>query len=150
MIKKVLFLCVENSCRSQMAEGLARHIAKGKLEAYSAGSRPSGKVHTDAIKVMGEMDIDISRNQSKGFQDLPTQKFDYVISMGCQDRCPFIPAKENLDWSIEDPKGKDLEFFRKTRDQIKSKIEELIMDLSHRQKTPSVKTGSSGRDSAQT
>ena len=127
-MKKVLFVCVENSCRSQIADGFAKVLGKGKIESYSAGSRPSGKVNPDAIQIMQEAGIDISKAQSKGFQDLGIKEFDYVVTMGCQDTCPFVPAKEHIDWQIEDPKGKDQTFFRKTRDLIKEKVEQLIRE----------------------
>ena len=128
-MKKVLFVCVENSCRSQMADGFAKVLGKGKIESYSAGSRPSGKVNPDAVKIMQEAGIDISGASSKGFQDLGVKEFDYVITMGCGDVCPFFPAKEHIDWKIEDPKGKGEEFFRRTRDLIKERIESLIREV---------------------
>ena len=128
-MKNVLFVCVENSCRSQMAEGFARIFGKSVLIAYSAGSRPSGKVNSDAIAVMLENGIDISKNQSKGFDSLDARQFDYVITMGCGDVCPFIPAKEHRNWEITDPKGRGVEFFRKTRDEIKGKVIELIKEI---------------------
>ena len=127
-MKKVLFVCVENSCRSQMADGFAKVLGEGKIESYSAGSRPSGKVNPDAIKIMQEAGIDISGAESKGFQDLGVEKFDYVVTMGCKDICPFVPADKHFDWQIEDPKGKGEDFFRQTRDLIKSKVEQLIRE----------------------
>jgi len=128
-MKKILFVCVENSCRSQMAEGFAKALGGVKLEAYSAGSNPSGKVNPEAIKVMRQIGIDISTAKSKGFNELAVKEFDYVVTMGCKDICPFVPAKKHIDWEIEDPKGKGEEFFRKTRDQIKEKIESLIREV---------------------
>ena len=128
-MKKVLFVCVENSCRSQMAEGFAKVLGQGKIESYSAGSKPSGKVNPDAIKIMQEAGIDISGAQSKSFQDLGVRGFDYVITMGCKDICPFVSGKEHIDWQIDDPKGKGEEFFRKTRDIIKEKVEQLIREV---------------------
>ena len=125
-MKKVLFVCIENSCRSQMAEGFARQLGKGVLEVYSAGSKPSGAVNPDAIKVMREAGIDISLQASKGFNELPVKEFDYVITLGCHDVCPFVPAKEHREWQIDDPMGKSADEFRKTRDEIRSKIKELI------------------------
>ncbi|HTY12779.1 MAG TPA: arsenate reductase ArsC [Candidatus Omnitrophota bacterium] len=122
----VLFVCVENSCRSQMAEGWARHLFGDKLDAYSAGSKPSGAVNSDAIKAMSEINIDISAQRPKSFTDLPVKKFDCVITMGCQDACPFFPAKEHLDWRIEDPKGKGLDVFRRVREEIGQKVRGLI------------------------
>ncbi len=125
----ILFVCVENSCRSQIAEGLARNLFGDKVEAYSAGSKPSGRVNPDAIKVMAEVGIDISGQRSKSFNDLPAKEFDYVITMGCEDTCPFIPAKHMLAWQIEDPKGKGIELFRQVRDKIKDKINILLTQI---------------------
>lgn len=127
-MKKVLFVCIENSCRSQMADGFAQVLGKGKIESYSVGSMPSGKVNPGAIKIMQESGIDISGAQSKGFEDLGVKKFDYVVTMGCKDICPFVPAEKHLEWQIDDPKGKSEEFFRKTRDLIKEKVEQLIRE----------------------
>lgn len=126
MAVKVLFVCIENSCRSQMAEALARTLGQGRIEAYSAGSRPSGVIQPLAIEAMSEIGIDISSYRSKGFRDLGTGDFDLAITLGCQDTCPFIPAEEHLEWKIDDPKGKDIAFFRRTRDQLRDKIEELL------------------------
>ena len=128
-MKKVLFVCIENSCRSQMAEGFANQFGKEVVEAYSAGSKPSGEVDPKAIEVMKEAGIDISTQYSKGFYDLPTKELDYVISLGCQDTCPFFPAKKHIYWNIKDPEGKDIEFFRRTRDQIKKMVYNLIKDF---------------------
>ncbi|MDD5130432.1 MAG: arsenate reductase ArsC [Candidatus Omnitrophica bacterium] len=124
--KSVLFVCVENSCRSQIAEGFAKQISSNTWEVYSAGSKPSGIINPVAIEVMREVDIDISKQKSKGFGDLPAKKFNYVITMGCNDLCPFVPADKHIDWGIADPKGKDLDFFRKTRDEIGNKVNNLI------------------------
>jgi protein-tyrosine-phosphatase len=126
---KILFICVENSCRSQMAEGFARALGGDKVEAYSAGSKPSGVVNPSAIAVMNEVGIDISKQSSKGFKDLPEADFDYVATMGCGDVCPFFPAKEELAWDIPDPKGKGPAFFGTVRDQIKKQVEELISKI---------------------
>ena len=128
-MKKILFVCVENSCRSQIAEGFARNLGEGIIEVYSAGSRPSGKINPEAIRVMQELGIDISSQRSKGFDQLPVKEFDYVITLGCQDACPFVPAKQHLDWKVADPKGKDVEFFRKVRDNIAEAVKELIKNV---------------------
>ena len=125
-MKTVLFLCTENSCRSQMAEAFAKQLGGGVIEAYSAGSNPSGEVNPLAVTVIREKGIDISGARPKGFQDLPVSRVDYLVTMGCQDVCPYFPAKEKVDWQIEDPKGKGLEVFRRVRDEIKKKIEEWI------------------------
>ncbi|MFA5389476.1 MAG: phosphate signaling complex protein PhoU [Candidatus Omnitrophota bacterium] len=120
--KKVLFICVQNSCRSQMAEGFAKALGKDAMEVYSAGSKPRGTVDPLAIQVMKEAGIDIRGQRSKGFNEVSHIKFDQVISMGCADVCPFFPANEHTRWQIEDPKGKDIETYRKVRDEIKNKI----------------------------
>jgi arsenate reductase (thioredoxin) len=130
-MKKILFVCIENACRSQMAEGFAKKMGMGIVQAFSSGSKPSGKVNPDAIEAMKEVGIDISGHASKGFQDLPLKEFDYVVTMGCGDVCPFVPAKEHIDWQIEDPKGKGKEFFRSVRDSIREKVEGLIAN-NHR------------------
>jgi arsenate reductase (thioredoxin) len=122
----ILFICVENSCRSQMAEGFARVLGGDKVEAYSAGSRPSGVVNPEAIAAMKEVGIDISQQTSKGFKDLPRQDLDYVVTMGCQDVCPFFPAKQELDWDIPDPKGRGQAVFREVRDLIRSQVLSLL------------------------
>ena len=129
-MKKILFVCVENSCRSQIAEGFAREFGKGVIEAYSAGSKPSGKINTLAIEVMREAGIDISGNISKGFNELPIRNFDYVITLGCRDICPFFPADKHLEWQIDDPRNKGAEFFRKVRDELSCKVSELIKGIA--------------------
>jgi arsenate reductase len=128
-MKKILFVCIENSCRSQMAEGFAKKLGQGKIEAKSAGSNPSGMVDKMAIKVMNEKGIDISGQKSKGFDDLKEKKFDYVITMGCGDVCPFVPAKHRIEWDIPDPKGKSIEIFGPVRDEIERKVKEFIDEL---------------------
>lgn len=128
-MKKVLFVCIENSCRSQIAEGFAKVLGKDVVEVYSAGSKPSGKVNPMAIEVMREIGIDISSQKSKGFLELPAKKFDYVITLGCQDVCPFVPASEHIEWQINDPKNKDIEFFRNVRNDIKNKVGKLIENI---------------------
>ncbi len=126
MSVNILFVCIENSCRSQMAEGFAKHLAKGRINAYSAGSRPADMVNPAAVKVMQELGIDISGQYPKGFNEVKEINFDYVITMGCQDICPYFSGREHLDWHIADPKGKDIDFFRKVRDDIQEKIKSLI------------------------
>ena len=128
-MKKVLFVCVENSCRSQIAEGFAKSLGKNVIEAHSAGSCPSGKVNPTAIQVMREIGIDISGQKSKGFLELPIKEFDYVITLGCQDICPFVPASEHIEWQISDPKDKGINFFRKVRNEIKSEVEKIIQNV---------------------
>jgi protein-tyrosine-phosphatase len=124
-MKKILFVCIENSCRSQMAEALARIIAADVLDAASAGSRPSGRVNPLAVKVMSELGYDLSTHHSKSLSEIPTGKYNYVITMGCGDECPVIPAEFHEDWNIPDPKGKPLAAFRETRDLIAGRVKEL-------------------------
>jgi len=126
---RVLFVCVENACRSQMAEAFARFYAANVLDAYSAGSNPSGKVNPDAVKVMQEVDIDIAAQRSKSFRDLPIRDFDYIITLGCHDVCPFVPGKRHIEWDIDDPKGKSLYFFREVREKIRRKVQNLIKGI---------------------
>jgi len=109
-----------------MAEGFARSFGIEDLDVLSAGSRPSGRVNPTAIKLMEEAGIDISKQRSKGFFGLPYKEFDYVVTMGCKDTCPFVPSKETIDWDIEVPTGNDLKVFRRIRDDIKKKVANLI------------------------
>lgn len=126
---KVLFVCVENSCRSQMAEGFGRKYGNNIIETYSAGSHPSGKINPDAVAVMKEADIDISGQSSNGFSDLPVMEFDYVVTMGCGDVCPFYPEKKYVEWDLENPKGKSIYFFRLIRDKIGEKVKSLLRQI---------------------
>lgn len=131
---KLIFVCVENSCRSQIAEGFARYYGKemflrGKGEAISvqsAGSRPSGIVNPMAVDVMKEKGIDISNQKSKGLDTLPRDNFDFVVTMGCGDECPTVSARKRIDWQIKDPKGASIEVFREVREEIEKKVLELL------------------------
>jgi arsenate reductase len=120
----ILFVCTENACRSQMAEGWARKLLPD-WRAYSAGSRPRGSVDDHTVEVMREVGIDISQQRSKGFADLPAREFDYVVTMGCKGGCPFVPAQKTLAWDIPDPAGKDLDFYRRVRDAIRDLVQDL-------------------------
>jgi len=123
--KSVVFVCIGNACRSQIAEGWARSVASPQWEIFSAGSRPAGFVASLAIKVMEEVGIDISKHQSKGIDDLPSQEFDLLVTMGCGDRCPTLRSKNSLDWEIPDPIGESKEFFAEVRDLIGKKVTNL-------------------------
>jgi len=125
-VKRVLFVCVENSNRSQMAEAFARMLGGETVEAFSAGSRPSGVVNPKAIAAMAELGYDLTAHQSKSLDDLPNVEFDFVATMGCGDACPNIPAKLRDDWAIPDPKHLPPEEFRQVRDLIRSKIAEML------------------------
>ena len=122
----ILFVCVENSCRSQMAEGFARAIGGVGVNAQSAGSRPSGEVNRRAIAFMREEEIDISEHMSKSIDDLPSLKWDYIVTMGCGDACPTLPAKHRLDWDLPDPKHLDDDGFREVRDRIRREVATLL------------------------
>ena len=126
-MKRFLFVCVENSCRSQLAEAFARIYGGDDVEAYSAGSRPSGIVNPKAIESMREIGYDLSKHKSKSLDELPDVKWDFVATMGCGDECPFIRAARREDWGIPDPKDMSAEDFRRVRDQIAEKVK-LILD----------------------
>lgn len=131
MSARVVFVCVENSCRSQMAEGFARKLGAGVLDAHSAGSRPSGKVNETAVTLMLEAGVDISKNSSKGLGDLPPGTWDWVVTMGCGDACPHLSARRRVDWALPDPKHMALEDFRKVRDDIAKRVEALLAEQLH-------------------
>ncbi|MGQ0721509.1 MAG: arsenate reductase ArsC [Candidatus Eiseniibacteriota bacterium] len=122
----LLFVCVENSCRSQMAEGFAHAVDGGAVSAFSAGSRPSGRVNTRAVRFMAERGIDLAQQRSKGLDDLPARRWDWIVTMGCGDACPHLPARHRLDWELPDPKGLDDDGFRAVRDRIEARVRELI------------------------
>jgi len=125
MKKKVAFVCVHNSCRSQMAEGWAKDLGEEILEAYSAGTENYPEVKPNAVKVMEEAGIDMSEHYPKLLTDIP-EELDILITMGCGVACPFVPCGHQEDWGLEDPSGGPIEGFQKTRDMIKEKIEDLI------------------------
>ena len=119
---KAVFVCVENSNRSQMAEAFARMAG---LDAYSAGSRPSGKVNPKAIEAMKELGYDLATHHSKSPSDLPDEAFDIAVTMGCGDECPMLKATKRKDWGIPDPKEMSPEQYREVRDLIGRKVNEL-------------------------
>ena len=125
-MKNVLFVCVENSCRSQMAEALGKIYGKAVINSYSSGSRPSGVVNEKAIVAMKEIGYDLSSHVSKSLDEIPQIKFDYVITMGCGDECPYVLTKEQEDWKIPDPKAMAMEEFIDVRNAIKNKVIQLI------------------------
>jgi len=129
MKAKVLFVCVENSCRSQIAEGLARKWGGDVLEASSAGSRPSGRINATAVAVMKEVGVDLGLQSSKGLADVPSEGWDYVITMGCGDACPFVAARRRTDWGIPDPKNLPLPEFRGVRELIEEKVKALVAEV---------------------
>lgn len=126
----LLFVCIENSNRSQMAEGFARALGDGVVVAFSAGSRPSGVINPRAIRFMDEKGIDLSTQRSKGLQDLPTVSWDYIVTMGCGDACPSLPARHRLDWALQDPKHLDDDGFRAVRDRIEALVKGLVVEAT--------------------
>jgi len=128
--KKILFVCVENSNRSQMSQAFAKIIGGDAIEAYSAGSNPSGKINPKAVAAMKELNYDLSSHHSKSLDEVKQYApFDAVVTMGCGDACPWMPAKQFIDWSIPDPKDMSEGDFRKVRDVIKDKVKELLDSL---------------------
>ncbi len=129
VVKRVLFVCVENANRSQMAEAFARILSGGAVEAYSAGSRPSGMVNPKAIEAMRELEYDLSAHGSKSLDELPEVEFDFVATMGCGDACPMVRARQRADWSIPDPKYLPPDEFRVVRDLIRHKVQATLDEL---------------------
>lgn len=124
---RILFVCVENSCRSQMAEGFARAAGGGAVEVASAGSEPSGVVNARAIAFMAEKGVDIAGHESKRLEDLPRgTAWDWIVTMGCGDACPHVPARHRVDWELDDPKHMTDEGFRAVRDEIDRRVRALI------------------------
>lgn len=128
-MKKILFVCVENSNRSQMAEAFARIHSNGKVEAYSAGSRPSGRVNPKAIEAMKELGYDLSTHDSKGLLEFNGTKVEVAVTMGCGDECPLVHASQRVDWQIPDPRDMTPDEFRGVRDLIEEKVKTLISGL---------------------
>lgn len=127
-MKRVLFVCVENSNRSQMAEAFARMQGRADLQAFSAGSRPSGGINPKAIRFMGELGYDLGTHASKSLEQIEGS-FDAVITMGCGDNCPWIAAARREDWALPDPRDMDDAAYRQVRDQIGERVRALVASL---------------------
>lgn len=130
-IKKatVLFVCIHNAGRSQMAAGYLKHLAGDRIEVLSAGTTPGSHVNPSAIAVMAEEGIDLSKAVPRVLTDASVKQSDYVITMGCGDTCPYFPGKTYLDWPLEDPAGQGPEAVRPIRDQIRKLVEGLISEI---------------------
>ncbi len=128
-MKRLLFVCVENANRSQMAQAFARILGGNSVEAYSAGSRPSGVVNPKAIESMQELGYDLSSHDSESLDQLPDLSFDFVATMGCGDACPEVIAKHRVDWSIPDPKHLPPDEFRIIRDMIQEHVKSALEQL---------------------
>mgnify|MGYP001438169338 FL=1 len=128
--KNILFVCIENSNRSQMSQAFAKMLGGPAIEAYSSGSRPSGKINPKAIAAMKELGYDLTKHHSKSLDEVKQfAPFDAVVTMGCGDACPWMPSKKFIDWQIPDPKNMNEEDFRKVRDLISEKVKELLASL---------------------
>jgi len=125
----VLFVCVHNAGRSQMAAGYLRHLAGDRIEVLSAGSQPADRINPVAVTVMAEYGIDLATERPKLLADSAVQQADVVITMGCGDECPFYPGKRYEDWVLDDPAGQDVDAVRPIRDEIRSRVEALVEDL---------------------
>lgn len=125
----VLFVCVHNAGRSQMAAGFLRDIAGDRLEVRSAGSMPADQINPIAVEAMGELGIDITAEQPKVLTTEAVQASDVVITMGCGDACPFFPGKRYEDWKLEDPAGQGIDAVRPIRDDIRARIQQLVAEL---------------------
>jgi protein-tyrosine-phosphatase len=128
-MKRLLFVCIENSNRSQMAEAFARMLGGEAVEAHSAGSRPSGVVNPRAVESMREVGYDLTTHRSKSLDDLPDVEWDLVATMGCGDECPLIKAKRREDWQIPDPKSLPPDEFARVRDHIRDRVTGALDEL---------------------
>ncbi len=128
----VLFVCVHNAGRSQMAAGYLQHLAGDRIEVRSAGTEPGHQVNPSAIAVMAEEGIDLTTASPKVLTDEAVQASDYVITMGCGDKCPFYPGKKYLDWQLDDPAGQGVDSVRPIRDEIRGLIENLIAEIDEK------------------
>ncbi len=125
----VLFVCVHNAGRSQMAAGYLQHLAGDRIDVRSAGSQPADRINPVAVQAMAEEGIDIAGNQPAVLTDDAVEQADVVVTMGCGDECPYIPGKRYLDWDLPDPSGMPIEDVRQLRDQIDAKVRELAREL---------------------
>lgn len=126
----VLFVCVHNAGRSQMAAGFLRHLGEGRIEVLSAGSVPGDRINPVAVEAMAEVGIDISGQQPQVLTDGAVRSSDVVVTMGCGDACPFYPGKRYEDWTLDDPAGQGIDAVRPIRDEIRRRVEELVESLT--------------------
>lgn len=126
---RLLFVCVENSNRSQMAEAFARMLGGDGVEAFSAGSAPSGKVNPRAVRAMAELGYDLTTHRSESVAEVASGAFDAVVTMGCGDACPAVPARVREDWALPDPRAMEPEEFKVVRDAVRDRVAELLARL---------------------
>lgn len=127
--KRLLFVCAENSSRSQMAEAFARIHGRDQVEVHSAGSRPSGEINPQAIEAMRRIGYDLSQHQSKSLEQIPDIEFDLVVTMGCWNECPLVRTKLREDWNLADPNGLSDDEFSALRDRIESNVMTMLLEL---------------------
>ncbi len=125
----VLFVCVHNAGRSQMAAGWLQHLAGDRVDVLSAGSAPADAVNPVAVEAMAEQGIDIAGNAPKLLSDAAVQTADVVVTMGCGDECPYVPGKRYEDWELDDPAGQGIDAVRPIRDEIRRRVEALVVEL---------------------
>ena len=131
MKKKLLFVCIENSNRSQMAQAFAKMFGGNEVEAHSAGSKPSGVINPKAIEAMRESNYDLTKHHSKSLEEVKQYApFDAVVTMGCGDACPWMPAKKFIDWQIPDPKNMEPKQFNEVRDLIAEKVKKILREIN--------------------
>ncbi len=128
-MKQILFVCTENSNRSQIAEAFARLHGAGQVEAFSAGSRASGVINPRAIEVMREVGYDLIHHRSKSLDEIPDGDYDVAVTMGCGDACPMVKARRREDWKLPDPRELPLEGLREVRDRIEELVKDLLASL---------------------
>jgi protein-tyrosine-phosphatase len=126
----VLFVCVHNAGRSQMAAGFLQHLAGDRIDVLSAGSQPADRVNAVAVEAMAEVGIDITREVPKVLTDSAVREADVVVTMGCGDECPYFPGKRYEDWVLDDPAGQGIEMVRGVRDEIRRRVETLVAELA--------------------
>jgi arsenate reductase len=131
-MSNVLFVCIQNAGRSQMAQALFERAAGGRHEARSAGSRPAGHVHPEVVEVMDELGIDVAGNVPHRLDDDDMAWADVVVTMGCGDECPYIPGRQYVDWDLDDPAGQPVEEVRAVRDEIGRRVDGLLGELATR------------------
>jgi protein-tyrosine-phosphatase len=131
-LASVMFVCVHNAGRSQMAQGFLTHLAGDRVEVRSSGTMPADQVNPAAVEAMKELGIDISNAKPKVLTDEDVRASDYVITMGCGDACPFYPGKKYLDWKLDDPAGKGVDAVRPIRDQIRKLVEDLVAEIDQK------------------
>jgi arsenate reductase (thioredoxin) len=147
----VLFVCLHNAGRSQMSQALFERDAAGKHTALSAGTTPAEHVHPEVIEVMRELDIDLADHRPQLLTRELAEHADVVVTMGCGDQCPYIPGKRYIDWDLPDPKGRPLAQVRATRDEIATRVSDLIAELEHQPPAgPNAKEGTSLTQRART